>query len=117
MRGWKFRRQHPVGRYVVDFVCLTARLIVELDGDSHDGEEKQVAYEEHRQAWLEEQGFRVLRLQGREVPGADPLEGAWEAVDQALLDTAGALDPSRLRPDSRAYKEIAAEAAEFPDRA
>jgi very-short-patch-repair endonuclease len=117
MDGWKFRRQAAIGRYVVDFVCFAARLIVELDGDSHDGEAAQVEYEQRRQAWLEAQGFRVLRLSGREIPEDDPLEGAWEAVDQALLETAGALDPSRLRPGSRAYKAIAAEQPETADRA
>jgi very-short-patch-repair endonuclease len=107
MNGWKFRRQHPMGRYVVDFVCLAARLIVELDGDSHDGEEGQVEYESRRQAWLEAQGYRVLRLHGRDIPEDDPLEGAWEAIDQTLLETRAALDPSRVRPGSRASKVIA----------
>ena len=56
MNGWKFRRQAAIGPYVVDFVCYAARLIVELDGSSHDGEEAQVEYEQRRQAWLESQG-------------------------------------------------------------
>ncbi|HEY8816447.1 MAG TPA: DUF559 domain-containing protein [Candidatus Dormibacteraeota bacterium] len=105
--GWKFRRQAPIGPYVVDFVCHAARLIVELDGDSHDGEEAQVAYEHRRQAWLEARGYRVLRLSGRELPEEDPLQGAWDAVDIALSETPSELDPSRTRPGSRAYKAIA----------
>ncbi len=44
----------------------------------------QVAYEQRRQAWLESQGYRVLRLSGRELPEEDPLQGAWDAVDMAL---------------------------------
>jgi very-short-patch-repair endonuclease len=109
MNGWKFRRQAAIGPYVVDFVCFAARLIVELDGDSHDGEEAQVVYEQRRQARLEAQGFRVLRLSGRDIPEADPLEGAWEAIDQALSETDRALDPSRMQPGSRAHQVIAAE--------
>ena len=112
MSGWKFRRQAAIGPYVVDFVCFAARLIVELDGDSHDGEEAQAAYENRRQAWLEERGYRVLRLSGREVPEEDPLQGAWEAVDQALSETPSGLDRSRTRPGSRAFRVIA---ADLPD--
>jgi very-short-patch-repair endonuclease len=106
--GWKFRRQAPIGRYVVDFVCFAARLIVELDGNSHDGEEAQEAYEQRRQAWLEAQGYRVLRLSA-DSPERDPIEGAWEAVDLALSETPGTADSSRSRPGSRAHRAIAAE--------
>jgi very-short-patch-repair endonuclease len=115
MNGWKFRRQAAIGPYVADFVCFAARLIVELDGSSHDGEEAQVAYEQRRQAWLESQGYRVLRLAGRELPEEDPLQGAWEAVDMALSETPGALDPSRVRPGSRAYRASSADQSENTD--
>jgi very-short-patch-repair endonuclease len=109
MSGWKFRRQAAIGPFVVDFVCLAARLIVELDGASHDGEEAQVAYEQRRQAWLEAQGYRVLRLSGGQLPEEDPLQGAWEAVDRALSETQSRLDPSRQRPGSRAFSMIASD--------
>jgi hypothetical protein len=115
MNGWKFRRQAAIGPYVVDFVCFAARLIVELDGDSHDGEEAQVEYEQRRQAWLESQGYRFLRLSGRQLPEEDPLQGAWEAVDMALSVTPVALDPSRTGSGSRAYKAIAAGHSEPAD--
>jgi very-short-patch-repair endonuclease len=82
MDGWKFRRQAPIGPYVVDFVCFAARLVVELDGDSHD--DVQFDYDERRQAWLESQGFKVLRLSSENE--RDPLEGAWEMVDLALSE-------------------------------
>lgn len=57
--GYKFRRQHPIGPYIVDFVCLSARLIVELDGGQHASQQK---YDEKRDAFLKEQGFRVIRF-------------------------------------------------------
>ena len=115
MNGWKFRLQAAIGPYVVDFVCHAARLIVELDGSSHDGGDAQVAYEQRRQAWWESQGYRVLRLSGRQLPEEDPLQGAWEAVDMALSETPGALDPSRVRPGSRAYSVISADQSDSTD--
>jgi very-short-patch-repair endonuclease len=59
--GWKFRRQHPIGPYFVDFYCPAARLVVEIDGPTH-GEEAQWAYDERRADWLREQGHEVLRF-------------------------------------------------------
>ncbi|MDB5889630.1 MAG: hypothetical protein JWP47_461, partial [Polaromonas sp.] len=57
--GVKFRRQHPVGNYIVDFACLTAMLIVELDGSQH---QDSVAYDEQRDAYLRCNGYEVLRF-------------------------------------------------------
>ena len=77
----RFRRQQPVGPYVVDFVCPAAKLIVELDGGQH-GEDKAVTYDETRTRWLEAQGYRVLRFWNwdfLENPDA-ALEGIWRAI-------------------------------------
>src|SRR3954454_10860612 len=60
--GAKFRRQVPIGPYVVDFLCAEARLVIELDGGQHGGPEDAV-----RQFWLEAQGFRVRRFWNNEV--------------------------------------------------
>ncbi len=57
----KFRRQHAIGPYVVDFACAEARLIVELDGASHDSDEQR-AFDAKRSADLESWGWRVLRV-------------------------------------------------------
>jgi very-short-patch-repair endonuclease len=66
MHGFKFRRQHVIGTYVVDFVCLKERLIIEVDGESHfeDGRE---AADGQRDANLASQGFKVLRFGNRNV--------------------------------------------------
>ena len=56
--GHRFRRQVPIGPYIVDFVCPTARLVVELDGGHHQG---QAFADERRTQWLEGEGYRVLR--------------------------------------------------------
>ena len=64
IEGLRFRRQYPLGDYIVDFVCLPARLIIEVDGEQHSWTEAQDA---HRTAWLEGQGFRVIRFWNNEV--------------------------------------------------
>jgi very-short-patch-repair endonuclease len=62
--GYKFRRQHPIGRYIVDFVCIDKRLIIEVDGSQHFGQQ---GYDEKRTRWLESQGYQVLRFLNNEV--------------------------------------------------
>ena len=59
--GFKFRRQQPVGPYIVDFVCFEARLVVELDGDQH-GSEQGIAQDRIRTQALEQDGFQVGRF-------------------------------------------------------
>jgi very-short-patch-repair endonuclease len=82
LAGYKFRRQQPLGNYIVDFVCLEKRLAIEVDGGQHS---TQVAYDEQRTAWLEEQGFRVLRFWDNEV--IHNIEAVKEAIWQALERT------------------------------
>jgi very-short-patch-repair endonuclease len=60
----KFRRQHPIGPFVVDFYCYTARLIVELDGQSHDG---QGEADRRREQFLRDQGHQILRIENDNV--------------------------------------------------
>ncbi len=76
--NYKFRRQVPIGRYIVDFVCYAKRLIVEVDGSQHEGSEHDVA----RDKWLEGEGFRVLRLWNN---------GVLQNMDGALLTILDAL--------------------------
>jgi very-short-patch-repair endonuclease len=59
--GARFQRQVPRGNHILDFVCFERRLVVEIDGPSHEITEQRLA-DEDRDAWLGEQGFRVLRL-------------------------------------------------------
>ena len=58
LEGLKFRRQVPMGRYILDFVCFQHRLIVEADGPTHADS----AHDRERDAWLRGQGFMVLRF-------------------------------------------------------
>jgi len=79
LHGHKFRRQQPLGRYIVDFVCLEKRLIVELDGGHHA---EQVASDIERTAWLEAQGFRVMRFWNHDV--LRDIEAVKEVIRGAL---------------------------------
>ena len=75
--GVKFRRQHPVGRYVLDFYCAAAKCGFEIDGVAHDmgtRPERDVA----RDAWLAEHGIRIVRIPAREV--LDHPAGVAEAI-------------------------------------
>ena len=77
--GYKFRRQHPVGPFVVDFACLEAGLVVEVDGGQHLDER---AKDEARSRVLEAHGFRVVRFWNDEV--LKETEVCLEVIGQAL---------------------------------
>ena len=62
--GLKFRRQHPIGTFIVDFCCIEEKLAVEIDGDSHAGQDE---YDRHRTLWLEERGYKVIRFTNEDV--------------------------------------------------
>lgn len=80
-RDAKFRRQHAVGPYVVDFACVASRLVIELDGPSHANPE-QTAFDAHRTAFLQNAGWRVVRIPNEVVFAAD--DGLYRALDSAL---------------------------------
>ena len=63
MQTLKFRRQAPIGPYIVDFLCIAHRLVVEADGSQHAESERDVV----RDAWLKREGYRVLRFSNRDV--------------------------------------------------
>ena len=73
MLGYQFRRQEPIGKYIVDFVSYRPRLVVELDGGQHS---EQADYDTQRTRWLEFRGFKVIRF--------------WN--DDVLKETDGVLD-------------------------
>jgi len=81
----RFRRQFPLGPYFADFVCLPARLVIEVDGGQH-GEARQVAHDARRTAWLERHDFRVLRFWADQVMTDLPsiLDGIEIALRQPL---------------------------------
>ncbi|MFD2203176.1 endonuclease domain-containing protein [Shivajiella indica] len=64
--GFKFRRQHPIGNFIVDFYCHELKLVIEIDGDIHESNDSK-EYDEGRTYELEELGLQVLRFQNEEV--------------------------------------------------
>jgi len=63
-KAFKFRRQHPLGPYIVDFICLEHRLVIEVDGGQH---QEQLTYDSKRTGDLEAAGYRVLRFWDNDV--------------------------------------------------
>jgi very-short-patch-repair endonuclease len=80
-QGFKFRRQAPLGDYVVDFVCFDRKLIVELDGSQH-AKPEQAAFDAERSAVVEAAGFRVLRIWTSDL--FKEREGVFETILNAL---------------------------------
>jgi very-short-patch-repair endonuclease len=87
--GYKFRRQQSLGPYIVDFVCLEKRMVIEVDGGQHS---EQVKYDTQRSAWLEAQGFSILRFWNDEVLRAI------EAVKEVIGKELGVIPPSLILP-------------------
>lgn len=79
----RFQRQRPIGPYIVDFICYDAALIVELDGEVHNGE-AQWNHDEARDQNLRKRGFRIVRFQSRDV--FQNFAGVCERIEQAVKD-------------------------------
>ena len=79
----QFKRQYPIGIFIVDFYCYRAKLILELDGNQHC-EPDAVAYDRRRTAYLQEQGYYVLRISNRDV--TERFRSVCEAIETAVRD-------------------------------
>jgi len=79
LNGFKFRRQRPMGKYVCDFVCLEARIVVELDGSQHVTD---APYDSNRDAYLKAHGYRVLLFWNGQV--FSETEAVIETICQSL---------------------------------
>ena len=93
LHGHRFRRQHPVGPFIADFICLEAKLIIEIDGSQH-AEELQALKDRERTIWLEKAGYRVLRFWNGDVLKHRDRAAALDAIAHAL---SGAVPPSVCR--------------------
>ena len=62
----KFRRQYPIGNYIVDFICNEKKLIIEIDGGQHN-ENKNITYDQERTKYLESKGYKVIRFWNNDI--------------------------------------------------
>jgi very-short-patch-repair endonuclease len=83
--GWKFRRQHPIGKYILDLYCHQAHLAIELDGGQH-AEPEQAQYDAERTRALEAEGIRVLRFWNNDVLNNTNavLQEIWNVLNESL---------------------------------
>lgn len=99
LNGASFRRQKPIGPYIVDFVCESARLIVEIDGGQHY-EAAGVARDATRDAYLSSKGYRVLRFSNVDVPKSR------SGVLETLISELDKMAPSPTLPRRRGRERI-----------
>jgi len=81
--GYRFRRQHPIGDYIVDFVCLKRKLVIEVDGGYHDQPQQQQE-DQWRSDFLEKMGYMVLRFSNEEIN--NNLEEVLERIKKELIN-------------------------------
>ena len=93
LQGSHFRRQVPIGPYVVDFACLAAQVLIELDGSQH-GKDANKLRDQTRTRWLQKEGYRVLRLWNNEIVGN--IDGVMERIYTELYGSLNA-EPFRLK--------------------
>jgi very-short-patch-repair endonuclease len=96
-KGTHFRRQVPIGSYVVDFACLASRLIIEIDGSQH-GEEPNKSNDKARTRWLETEGYRVQRFWNNDL--TDNIDGVMETIYAALYGSRDT-EPKPLKHERR----------------
>ena len=92
--GWRFRRQHPLGLFVLDSYCAEARLAVGVDGTDH-GLSDRLRRDAERDEWLLSQGVATLRVQAIEV--RDNLEGVWDGIATRVAERVVEVAESRLQ--------------------
>jgi very-short-patch-repair endonuclease len=80
MEGLKFRRQQPIGNYVIDFICLEKSLVIEVDGGQHADNKK----DKERDAWLKSEDFKVLRFWNNDV--LTNMKGVLEVIRENCLN-------------------------------
>lgn len=89
--GFRIRRQHPVGPYIADFACVPGRLVIEVDGATH-ASDKEVAYDNGRDAYLYRLGWRVMRIRNEDI--YRNLDTVLDAIWTALHAPSAHLQPA-----------------------
>jgi very-short-patch-repair endonuclease len=81
--GFRFRRQHPVGPFILDFFCPDWKLAIEVDGAAHDLPER-AEQDGRRTMWLNNQGINLMRFSARSILAREELDGVLRAIRAAL---------------------------------
>ena len=81
--GLKFRRQYPIGNYIVDFICNAKKLIIEIDGGQHN-EDKNIIYDNERTKYLETKGYKVIRFWNHDID--NNIESVYREILKHLVD-------------------------------
>jgi very-short-patch-repair endonuclease len=82
LNGLQFRRQHPMGSYILDFFCAAARLAIEVDGSGHE-EAEQLAHDQRRDEWLASEGIAVVRIAAVDVLKRGNMENLLASIAHA----------------------------------
>lgn len=80
--GLKFKRQHPIGNYIVDFICIDKKIVIEIDGGQHNAPEK-INSDKQRTLYLESEGYKVIRFWNNEID--KNLEGVYLHLQKLLI--------------------------------
>lgn len=81
VKNYKFKRQVPIGNYIVDFSCAEKKLIIEIDGGQHNTE-TEIIYDKKRTEYLEKQGYKVIRFWNNEID--NNIEGVYSIILEQL---------------------------------
>lgn len=88
LKGLKFRRQEPIGKYIVDFVCYEKGIIIEVDGGQHSIDKER---DHERDIWFRDEGFKVIRFWNNDV--LSNTEGVLTAIMTSFLESPSLLSP------------------------
>ena len=110
--GFKFRRQLPIGPYFADFACLSARLVIEIDGGEHHEE----AQDARKTSYLESQGFRVVRIGASQTDQhlEEVIERIWSELQSPIAPPGGALRAAPTSPQGGEVKSLSAPPGGLP---
>ncbi len=100
LHGHRFRRQHPIGPYIADFACIEKMLVIELDGGQH---QEQSHYDENRTAFMQTQGWTVIRFWNNDV--LQTFDGVLATIaDDLTITLPSPLSPAtKKEPDGRLF--------------
>ena len=100
--GYRFRRQFPIGHYIVDFVSREKKIIIEIDGGQHN-ERQNIEYDKIRTGYLKSEGYRVIRFWNNEID--NNIDGVYEKLKE-IFEIGDQITPSQPSPSGEGGKSI-----------